>query len=246
MIKFLKCYIHKLTVAITLGAMSAGFTAAATAASTYDASAGLVVTLNSVTDLNDNDVSDGWSVMIEGIYEPLTSMDSTGDASANAIVTTTIDAYDFVFLNIGDSVTQTATSGGAAINGTATSDAFIGVYFQNIGNFSGQSLKFNFNYDITATAMAMGDEALASALVELIGSGVNISANANADSIIGPSFDDQSTSGSFIIELTDGGFAQMNSTINSNGSAVSAVPIPTAAWLFGSGLMGLIGISRRK
>jgi hypothetical protein len=27
---------------------------------------------------------------------------------------------------------------------------------------------------------------------------------------------------------------------------VSQVPIPAAAWLFGSGLLGLVGIARRK
>lgn len=30
------------------------------------------------------------------------------------------------------------------------------------------------------------------------------------------------------------------------GPTASAVPVPTAAWLFGSGLLGLIGIARRK
>ena len=29
-------------------------------------------------------------------------------------------------------------------------------------------------------------------------------------------------------------------------TGVSAVPIPAAAWLFGSGLLGLVGVSRRK
>jgi len=29
-------------------------------------------------------------------------------------------------------------------------------------------------------------------------------------------------------------------------SSVSAVPVPAAAWLFGSGLLGLVGIARRK
>jgi hypothetical protein len=29
-------------------------------------------------------------------------------------------------------------------------------------------------------------------------------------------------------------------------NAVSAVPVPAAVWLFGSGLLGLVGISRRK
>ena len=30
------------------------------------------------------------------------------------------------------------------------------------------------------------------------------------------------------------------------GTEVSAVPVPAAAWLFGSGLIGLIGVARRK
>jgi hypothetical protein len=39
-------------------------------------------------------------------------------------------------------------------------------------------------------------------------------------------------------------------TLSSNGtltySAVSAVPVPAAVWLFGSGLVGMIGVARRK
>ena len=31
-----------------------------------------------------------------------------------------------------------------------------------------------------------------------------------------------------------------------NDPVVSAVPVPAAVWLFGSGLIGLIGIARRK
>lgn len=34
--------------------------------------------------------------------------------------------------------------------------------------------------------------------------------------------------------------------LNSSGVALSAVPVPPALWLFGSGLLGLIGIARRK
>jgi hypothetical protein len=28
--------------------------------------------------------------------------------------------------------------------------------------------------------------------------------------------------------------------------SVSTVPVPAAAWLFGSGLLGLVGVARRK
>ncbi len=35
-------------------------------------------------------------------------------------------------------------------------------------------------------------------------------------------------------------------TYNGAVATNSAVPIPAAAWLFGSGLLGLVGIARRK
>lgn len=41
------------------------------------------------------------------------------------------------------------------------------------------------------------------------------------------------------------GFGGVNWKIHLEGT-VSAVPVPAAAWLFGSGLIGLIGLSRRK
>jgi hypothetical protein len=37
-----------------------------------------------------------------------------------------------------------------------------------------------------------------------------------------------------------------NATGNSYSMTVTAVPIPAAIWLFGSGLLGLIGIARKK
>ena len=40
-------------------------------------------------------------------------------------------------------------------------------------------------------------------------------------------------------------YASFNGTVSAIGT-VSAVPVPAAIWLFGSGLLGLIGISRRK
>lgn len=37
-----------------------------------------------------------------------------------------------------------------------------------------------------------------------------------------------------------------NGTLSYNVPAPAAVPVPAAAWLFGSGLIGLVGVSRRK
>ena len=39
---------------------------------------------------------------------------------------------------------------------------------------------------------------------------------------------------------------QINTVLNSRFATVSAVPVPSAAWLFGSSLIGLVSVSRRK
>jgi peptidyl-prolyl cis-trans isomerase A (cyclophilin A) len=56
--------------------------------------------------------------------------------------------------------------------------------------------------------------------------------------VIDPSFVDVPLSG------YDGAFDPANQLVQINN--VSVVPIPAAAWLFGSGLLGLVGIARRK
>jgi hypothetical protein len=37
-----------------------------------------------------------------------------------------------------------------------------------------------------------------------------------------------------------------NGTLTFKGNSTSPVPLPAAVWLFGSGLMGLVGVSRRR
>ena len=48
--------------------------------------------------------------------------------------------------------------------------------------------------------------------------------------------------------LTDGWEIPLGRTVNFTNAEinVSAVPVPAAAWLFGSGLIGLVGIARRR
>ena len=51
---------------------------------------------------------------------------------------------------------------------------------------------------------------------------------------------------SVIIALQDGGFDPTKKGYKSDGLAVTSVPVPAAAWLFGSGLLGLVGVARRR
>ena len=64
------------------------------------------------------------------------------------------------------------------------------------------------------------------------------------------------------IGMVDGAFPTFNANFNTDtalsgasaaenyllqpGAAVAAVPVPAAVWLFGSGLLGLVGVARRK
>ena len=58
----------------------------------------------------------------------------------------------------------------------------------------------------------------------------------------------------FAMDLTGTEFAFSNVNVNTgnkyqfyiNTMEVQAVPVPAAAWLFGSGLLGLVGVARRK
>ena len=47
------------------------------------------------------------------------------------------------------------------------------------------------------------------------------------------------------VPMANGPFAGSIAVFNGTGS-VSAVPVPAAAWLMGSGLLGLVGVARRR
>lgn len=46
--------------------------------------------------------------------------------------------------------------------------------------------------------------------------------------------------------MVSGPFAGFNATFQGQAMPVAAVPVPAAAWLLGSGLLGLVGVARRK
>jgi len=243
MINLFKSDLHTLTAALTLGTLSIGFAPAAMAVSTYDAEASFSLTLSDVTDMTGATVASGW--FVEALGDDFGGVDlfEFGDASASG-TTSVIDPA--VSLNILDWITQTSTASGTATNGDSWTDALTDLEIF-VENFSGQALTFSFDYDITAIATATGDEAQANATVDMLDDlgFVDILAIAAADAMFGPASADDSQMGSFAFTLLDGEFNVISGVVDSFGSA-SAVPVPAAVWLFGSGLLGLVGIARRK
>jgi hypothetical protein len=74
----------------------------------------------------------------------------------------------------------------------------------------------------------------------------------NCGMTVGDSFSiatlDSNSDGVPGIPMTGGPFQGFNASFGGTAvvSSVSAVPIPAAVWLFGSGLLGLVGVARRK
>ena len=56
--------------------------------------------------------------------------------------------------------------------------------------------------------------------------------------------DQAGTDGILGLKMIDGAF--VGSSANFDFVAPAAVPVPAAVWLFGSGLLGLVGVARRK
>lgn len=61
--------------------------------------------------------------------------------------------------------------------------------------------------------------------------------NCTADSLIDPSEDSAGFAGQY---------TQWDFAVSVDPAHVGAVPVPAAVWLFGSGLIGLVGVARRK
>jgi hypothetical protein len=62
-----------------------------------------------------------------------------------------------------------------------------------------------------------------------------------------PYFDDLCTNSESVwIELDAGGFSPIPKRFDDTGFAVTTIPVPAAVWLFGSGILGLASVARRK
>ena len=240
--KLLKPVLYTYTAALALGALSMGFAPAAQAVSTYDAAASFSLTLTDVTDLTGFTVTSGWSV--DAFGSGVVDLFESGDASASG-TTSVVDPA--VSLSILDGITQTSTASGIATDGVAETFTFSDLDI-TVDNFSGQNLTFSFDYDIMAVVMAIGDDALANTTVDMLDDlgFVDILAIADASAMSGSGSSANSQFGTIQFTLSDDESNIISGFVDSSGTAASVVPVPAAVWLFGSGLIGLVGVARRK
>ncbi len=68
----------------------------------------------------------------------------------------------------------------------------------------------------------------------------------NTTNLVCPDFDFCTTSESVYLLLNDPGFNTSLKSFRSTGLAVTTLPLPGAGWMFGAGLLGLVGVARRR
>jgi hypothetical protein len=244
MMNLLKSDFHTLTATLTLGVLSIGFAPAALAISTYDAMAEFTLTLTNVTNFNGTQVTSGWEVTASGFDNVFFS--EAGVASATGS-TTIIDPP--ISLAITESITRSSISSGSATNGIASTKALSDLDI-SVDNFSGMTLTFSFDFsartDATTTTVLPGTFSSATAYVDMLDGLGFVDITASTSSIDGkPPIDTGDVTGVIDIDMLDGQFNNIFGFVDTFGQA-SAVPVPATVWLFGSGLLGLAGIARRK
>ena len=134
----------------------------ATYVSSFEATHKFTFTLNNVVDTSGKQVTSGWSIL--GEWSGGLSGYDIGDARRNIDWGADFDPLPYIFFNIGDSATFTASLGGEAYHDVTTvwdfGEAAISggmvpdVVFQNV---SGQPLIYNFDYDIALSTKTFGD-----------------------------------------------------------------------------------------
>ena len=127
--------------------------------------------------------------------------------------------------------------------------------FTNINTNMNQQIvsanNFGFNADDYITGLVAGDGGYHDDLFlwsDNIGGQVGMSTEGRIDQTLEMSFVTFDTSAVFQPVISSLGFFNIDTATGaaSFSTGISAVPVPAAVWLFGSGLMGLVGVARRR
>ena len=111
-------------------------------------------------------------------------------------------------------------------------DVIIGGAVQSIAGVARTLADLNWNFNIDALTLGLFDNDIS--ILQATGSGVTYNVFSEGSSpvrVVVDRFENQILTSSATVEFTQ---------------STSLVPIPAAVWLFGSGLLGLVGMARRK
>lgn len=239
-----KTDVRSLAAGLVLAAFGIGVAPTASAFSTYEAYAEFELILVDVTDSSGATVTSGWEVLAEG--DGILGFDSFGTANADGIITV-VDPS--VSLSIGDGIFQSSEVFGDQTSGWAYTDALTDLAI-SVSNFSGMDLTFSFDYSAMADAMTSVSNPLetaeANAYVDMLDDLGAVDLQIWATAVDGnPATGSGNAAGGFHFTLADGGFNDITGFVDSDGFT-EVVPVPAAVWLFGSGLLGLVAVARRK
>lgn len=173
-----------------------------------------------------------------------------------------LTAFGSTCANANMTVTQMNFSGISAATGTITDDggpfgSFTGSFFghtwvadqvtgvmDSTGSWSGSNALGAYNYNAGISNIGAGQVAVGTLFDWSTSVDIPVLAVFDCTSVAGVCTGINSTAGG---AMQTGPFAGATPAFNGTGSlAPSAVPVPAAVWLFGSGLLGLVGVARRK
>lgn len=234
------------SAAIAVGVF--GFSTGASAAS-YNAYSTIDLTLTAVS-------GGGWGVSAGGdIYAEWA--DTIGTATAETNANPNLPQW-LPSMGIDSVFSQSARASGDAVNGRADS-GLLTDFALVLVNSSESPLTFTFSYSALARASLgttlASDQAFAQADVLFDTNGdsffesladIDLYAYKELGINTPPLSYAEEAASTFEIILAASSEVTLAGQLNSEGYAVAEVPIPAAAWLFGSGLLGLVAMKRRK
>ncbi len=177
-------------------------------------------------------------------------------------------------MNVGDTLTLALNSIATANTGfvNRNQNELVSFYFSNLtddGSGTPEPMSFLFNYSVSYTTSlsndVAGDQALGSFGTKITTSGedengdtvettfeINFDPMTSQNEIFESHFGtgtvspSGTSSGSFSLDVSGPSPYFEISATAATPTNINAVPLPAAAWLFGSGLLGLIGMAKRK
>ncbi len=249
----LPAYARSMAFSTALAASAVGFSSAANAAADYSGLADFSIVLDSVLFQGQAGAppATDWSVSSSGVI-----LDSGAEATGGgfADIATGVDAARS--WSVGDEGLVQFSESYGDLSGDGLASSFADTEFSiDVVNNSEAKLKFAFSFDafVSADVFADGGENVAAyASIDLFdekGSSSFISADVFADAYSGGFLgDSDGLSQALLFTLNPGETNTIFGNVYSDGYAekVSEVPLPAAAWLFGSGLLALAGLQRKR